>query len=258
MVEPNTPFARVRTGIRGLDAMLSGGLYPGRPYIISGPLGSGKTTLCLQFLFEGVKNGESVLYVSIDTPPNEVKFNAGSFGWDLHRIDVLDATSDIRRLEPTPVLDITSKSKISRMSDIPDEIRKTPDFESVVITVHSLQQTLKQITDRTNYTRLVIDSITGLKYFCMEGLDEATAVQSFMRFLSERKITTLLTVELPEAPTNIPPEVFLARGEIRLHKWRVHGELKRGISIELFRGSRHEESISPMEIGKKGIVVYYP
>lgn len=235
--------------------MLNGGLIPQRTYIITGLPGSGKTTLGIQFLLQGLKQGERVLFVAVDEPPNEIKFNYSRFSWDAGELKILDANSDIRRLEPTPVLDITSKSMVSRVSEIQETIRKTPDFESVIVTIHSLQQAIKQITDREKCSRLVIDSMSGVKYFCMEGLDESMSTQSFMRFLAELKTTTLLMLETGES-VPLTPELFLARGEIRMHKWWSAGMLHRGISVELIRGARHDETIRPMEITSAGISVY--
>ena len=66
---------KIQFGISGLDSMLEGGLIPERPYIISGPPGSGKTILAMQFLQEGLKKGEKVLFVALEEPVNEIKFN---------------------------------------------------------------------------------------------------------------------------------------------------------------------------------------
>ena len=53
------------TGIKGLDDVLAGGLRPNRLYLVEGVPGSGKTTLSLQFLREGVRLGEAVLYITL-------------------------------------------------------------------------------------------------------------------------------------------------------------------------------------------------
>ena len=63
---------RVSTGVPGIDAMLGGGLIPARPYVVSGPTGSGKTILAMHFLAAGLAHGEAGLMVTLDEPPNEV------------------------------------------------------------------------------------------------------------------------------------------------------------------------------------------
>lgn len=246
--------AKIRTGIPGLDKMLHGGLVPGRPYIVSGPPGSGKTILSVQFLREGLEGGERCLFVALEEPPNELKANLRSFRWNLDDLEVLDANSDIRRFEPTPILEISTETEPIRMRDIEDRIRKTPDFESHEVTVHSLQQLLKNLFLKRGYQRVVIDSMTALKYFCMRDFEEVLSTQSFMRFLAEAKVTSLLTLELPESG-EIPPEAFLARGEIRLHRLRDDGGIKRFISIEKYKGSSHDDFVYPMEITNAGISI---
>src|SRR3989337_2172600 len=107
--------------------MLHGGLVPHRPYIVSGPPGSGKTVLSMQFLLEGVEGGGRCLFVALEEPPNEIKINVRSFRWNSDDIEMLDANSDIRRFEPTPVIEISTESEPARMREGDDRIRKTPD-----------------------------------------------------------------------------------------------------------------------------------
>ncbi|HYU07508.1 MAG TPA: ATPase domain-containing protein [Thermoplasmata archaeon] len=249
-----TAAAKIRTGVAGLDKMLHGGLVPGRPYILSGAPGSGKTILSVQFLREGLEGGERCLFVALEEPPNELKINMRAFRWNLDDLDVLDANSDIRRFEPTPLLEISTEEEPIKMRAIGERIRKTPDFESKEVTVHSLQQLLKNLLVKRGYERVVIDSITALKYFCMREFETALTTQSFMRYLSESKVTSLLTLELPEEG-EVPPEAFLARGEFRLHKLRDETGIKRFVSVEKYKGSSHEEAVFPFDITNSGIVV---
>ncbi len=245
---------RIPTGVPGLDRMLHGGLIPNRPYIVSGPPGTGKTTLLTQFLLEGIAGGERVLLVALDEPPNEIRDNMRSFRWDIGDIEVLDANSDIRRFEPTPIVEISDEQEPEKMRDLAEAIRKTPEVESHEVTIHSLQQLLKSLFRRHEYERVAIDSMTGLRYFCMREFEEEVATQSFMRFLTEEKVTALLAVDTA-GERDVPPESFLARGEVRLHRVRDESGIRRFVSIEKFKGSAHEEMIYPIEIGDRGIVV---
>jgi KaiC/GvpD/RAD55 family RecA-like ATPase len=247
-------LGKIRTGIAGLDRMLHGGLVAGRPYIVSGPPGSGKTILAMQFLKEGLEGGERCLFVALEEPPNEIKINMRPFRWNLDDLDVLDANSDIRRFEPTPIMEISTETEPIKMRALSERIRKTPDFESKEVSVHSLQQLLKSLFLKRRYHRVVIDSVTALKYFCMREFEEILTTQSFMRFLTEAGVTSLLTLELPELGS-VPPEAFLARGEIRLHKLRDESGIRRFVSIEKYKGSSHEEYVFPFDITSSGIGV---
>jgi circadian clock protein KaiC len=82
------------TGVAGLDDILAGGLTRRRLYLLEGTPGSGKTTLALQYLIDGAKNGESVLYVTLSETEEELRDVAESHGWSLDGIK-------IRELAPT-------------------------------------------------------------------------------------------------------------------------------------------------------------
>src|SRR2546426_9492714 len=94
----------------------------------------------------------------------------------------------------------------------------------------------------------------GVRYFCTREFEEAVATQSFMRFFTEEKVTALLAVET-SGEDEVPPESFLARGEVRLHRIRDDSGIRRFVSIEKFKGSSHEEMVYPMDITDKGVVV---
>ena len=71
-----------KTGIAGLDEVLPGGLTAGTLYLVEGAAGTGKTTLGLQFALEGVREGESVLYVTLSETPSDLERVARSHGWE--------------------------------------------------------------------------------------------------------------------------------------------------------------------------------
>jgi circadian clock protein KaiC len=252
---------RVKTGVAGLDTMLNGGLLPARPYIISGPTGSGKTILSVHFLLEGLGHHEPCLLVTLDEPPIEVKSNMASFGWNLDRLKILDATPDVRaHRRQGSVIDVGTSLDVRDMEDV-TEIRQSSQIRALEVTVHSVQKMIKQEfahhLERTKerYKRIVIDSMTALKMFSMQGQDSRILIQSFLRFLAELEATTLIVSERLNRRI-LETEFFLSRGEIRLNKWVDGSVIRRAISIEKFRGSAFDDKMRPVSITEKGMVVY--
>src|SRR3954463_12886792 len=100
----NTPASPapppVATGIAGLDAVLGGGFTPNRLYLIEGNPGSGKTTLALNILLDGVRRGEKGLYVTLSETKAELHAVARSHGWSLDGIGVLELVAHESELEP--------------------------------------------------------------------------------------------------------------------------------------------------------------
>lgn len=248
---------KVKTGVSGLDDMLLGGLIPGRAYVVSGTSGTGKTTLAMQFLLEGSRNGERVVYVSIDEPPNEVKQNMRSYGWDINPIQVFDATPDIMSYDKTPVRDVSTERKIVYFRDVPEIIRITSERSPVDMTINTIQELLKQEMKVRRYSRMVIDSLTSLRYFYIRTSEENATLISFFRLLSDLGVTCLMTVQLPEV-SKPDVEVHMARGEIRLHKWFNGRGLMRGVTVEKYRGSSHDNRLRTMKITSGGIVLRIP
>lgn len=82
--------ARARTGVVGLDKILNGGLPRNHLYVVDGDPGTGKTTLALQFLLEGVRNEEQGLYVSLSESRDELLGVASSHGWTLDGIEIFE------------------------------------------------------------------------------------------------------------------------------------------------------------------------
>jgi KaiC/GvpD/RAD55 family RecA-like ATPase len=248
---------KVKTGVPGLDEMLDGGLIPGRTYVVSGASGTGKTTLAMQFLMEGARRGERIMYVALDEPPNEIRENSKSFKWDIARVQVFDATPDIMNYDKTPVRDVSTERKVEYFGELSSEIRKTSERSPVDMTISTLQEMLKQELRVRKYTRVVIDSLTSLRYFFIRTSEENALLISFLRVLSDLGVTCLVTVQLPEiAKSDV--EAHMARGEIRLHKWFDGRGLMRGITIEKYRGSSHDNRLRPMKITDEGIVIKMP
>ncbi len=252
---------RVETVVAGRDARVGVGDYrftPGHRRSLPaarsnfGPAGSGKTTLALQFLCEGVRRGERCLLVTLEEPPNECRFNHRGFGADLEGVDVFDAIPDVMHYERVPYNDISAVRSSMPFRQVPFVIRRTPELTGVEVTVTALEQMLRSEVVRRGYTRIVIDSLTALQYFCMKGLDEVAGAQTFLRFLSDLQVTTFLTVESSLEDVD-STERILARGEIRLFRWEINGLTVRGIGVEKFRGGSHDVRLHPYRISPTGL-----
>src|SRR5688500_18073241 len=100
MTNTRKQVAPISTGVEGLDEVLRGGIVPNRLYLVEGDPGSGKTTLALQFLLDGVKRGETCLYVTLSETAEELHASAASHGWTLDGIHVLEIVASDESLKP--------------------------------------------------------------------------------------------------------------------------------------------------------------
>jgi circadian clock protein KaiC len=73
---------RLKTGIEGLDSIIQGGLPKESITLVSGPPGGGKSIFCFQFLYEGIKNGEKGLFLTLDKKVESLLVQAKELGFD--------------------------------------------------------------------------------------------------------------------------------------------------------------------------------
>jgi len=247
---------RVSTGIVGLDRMLGGGLIAGRPYLVTGATGSGKTLLGLSFLMEGIRRGEDVLLVAVDEPPSEILENVRSFGWDLSKIRTLDANPGQRAIKRLgDVQEIRALADLRSMAEISTEGKKGVDED---VSLQSIHLKLRQQMATGHFTRVLLDSITSIRRFALkmskDPQAERTEIQSLLRFLSERETTALVTAS-PGNPGSLTPEEILTRGEIHLsRRWDGDRSVSQ-IRVVRMRGSAHDPGRRPFTIGAQGVIV---
>src|SRR5437899_8061151 len=119
---------RCPSGVEGLDDILAGGLPRGCFCLIQGDPGSGKTTLALQFLLEGLRRGEKVFYITLSETKQELLHVARSHGWSIDKIPVLDlsAIENLLRPEAQTTVFHPSEVELTKVSQLlRDEVRKT-------------------------------------------------------------------------------------------------------------------------------------
>jgi KaiC/GvpD/RAD55 family RecA-like ATPase len=248
---------RVPTGIPGLDRMLGGGLIAGRPYLVTGGTGSGKTLLGLTFLLEGVRRGEEVLLVAVDEPPGEIVENVRSLDWDLSAIKTLDANPGTRGIKRNmAVQEIRAMNDLKAMRDVAADAKRSGDTEDIAI--QGIQLKLRQQMSDVPFRRVLVDSITSIRRFAVKSsVDpqaERTEIQSLLRFLSEAGVTTLITAT-PSDPGTLTPEEVLTRGEILLTRKWVGDRSIRQIKIVRMRGCAHDPERRPFVITSHGILL---
>lgn len=214
---------KIKTGVPGLDKMLNGGLIEGRPYLVIGGPGAGKSILAVQFLMVSISRGESALYVTLDEPYNEIRQNMAAFGWNTSKIRILD-------LSPEGHEPVTDGSDL--------------DY---------LFQELKHELESQKHRRVAFDSTTTLRMLDETEFKARRRISSVMKLLAGANCTSLLICE--GDTRELTMESFLARGVIKLHTTTVSGEKIRAIGISKMRGTAFDEHIRPFSIGGAGIQV---
>ncbi|MDD5171742.1 MAG: ATPase domain-containing protein [Candidatus ainarchaeum sp.] len=214
-----------------LDSVMGGGFPSESVVLLAGSSGSGKTLLCFQWLFEGVKNGENGIYISITEPLFK----------SLKNLETM-------RFYDREVIE-SEKVKLIDIRDIYGE--QQLDYEKFL---HFIE---KQIAE-TNAKRLCIDSITAFSY----NLGDKAAIRSFIfdlgKLLGTLGCTTVLTSEVTESKkfSVYGVEEFISDVIIRLDQLRMKGEIERIMQIIKVRGRAYKAGDLYFKIADDGITVF--
>lgn len=222
---------RLSTGIAGLDEILLGGFLLEKAYLVRGSPGCGKTILGLQFLLEGVKNKESVLFITLSESEKNIRSNSKSLTLPINDINILDLSPESEFFVKVETYDIFS----------PAEVERQPVTKKIVETIEALRP-----------KRVFIDSMTQLRYLATDAYNYRRQVLAFLRFLKEKGITVLFTSEsCPEVPDD--DLQFISDGIINLSFCPEKG---RSLTVTKFRGSDFKKGNHSFKITDEGIAVY--
>ena len=162
---------KTRFGIEGLDDVLRGGLVPNRLYLIQGDPCVGKTTLALQYLLEGLRNGERVLYVTLSETTEELVEVAASHGWTLDGIDLYELSAAEERERTNEEQSI---------------------FDPAEVDLNETMAALLERVERVNPTRVVFDSLSEIRLLAQSALRYRRQILSMKQFFAGRSTTVLL------------------------------------------------------------------
>jgi circadian clock protein KaiC len=226
---------RCTTGIAGLDDVLHGGLIPHRLYLVDGNPGAGKTTLALQFLLEGIRNGERCLYVTLSETRAELLAGAQSHGWSLDDLEIAELAGDDEELNVDSQLTLYHPSEV----ELTETTRRVLD-----------------IVERSNPDRMVFDSLSELRLLAQGSLRYRRQILALKQFFTRRQCTVLLV----DDRTSEGPDMQLhsiAHGVLSLDQ-RVppYGSIARQLQVVKFRGSDFRSGYHDLRIVMGGIEVY--
>lgn len=174
-------------GIRNLSDYFPG-LRENTVNLIYGSPGSGKTIIGLQFLINGAERNEETLYISLDESAYEVKKNFEDMNWNLDIVNVIDAVPTSKKREIAPYREVTQVSEVLRMKDV------SMKYQIKEIDVFNLRSTLKNILERRKFKRIVLDSLTSLKFFYTLGVEPEEAAIAFVDFMRVLEESTVLII----------------------------------------------------------------
>jgi circadian clock protein KaiC len=222
------------TGVAGLDNVLRGGLPLDRLYVIEGDPGSGKTTLALQFLLEGARHGEPVLYVTLSETAEELYEVADSHGWSLEGVNLLELDSLAERLQDD------SEYTVYHPADV--ELGETT-------------QRIRQEIERTRPTRVVLDSVSELKILSQTNARYRREILGFKQFFVGKGCTVLIL----DDRTGQDDEQLqsIAHGVIQMRReTREYGVTRRQLHIVKMRAVRFRDGLHDFVIRTGGLEVF--
>lgn len=230
----NFLFPKSPSGLEGLDEITEGGLPKGRPTLVCGGAGCGKTLFGVQFLIKGITDyGENGVFMSFEEPSADLALNVKSLGFDL---DKLCADKKL----------VVDHVRVER-----SEIEEAGDYD-----LDGLFVRLAYAIDKVKAQRVVLDTIESL----FSGLDNQAILRAELRrlfgWLKDKGVTAIITGERGEATlTRQGLEEYVSDCVIILDHRVIDQVSTRRLRIVKYRGSTHGTNEYPFLIDEDGISV---
>ncbi len=230
---------RVKTGIRGMDEILGGGIPERNVVLLSGGPGTGKSIFSQQFIYNGLTMEEPGVYVTLEEHPLQILKNMEAFGWDV---------SEFEKEGKFAIVDAFTGG-IGSYAEKERYVVKDPDD------VRELIDVLRKAVNEIKAKRVVIDSVTTL--YLTKPVAARSVVFQLKKVLAGLGCTSIFVsqVSVDDRGFGGPGVEHGVDGIIRLDLDEINGELKRSLIVWKMRGTAHSMKRHFFEITDKGIIV---
>lgn len=221
---------RQPTGVPGMDDMIGGGIITGDAVLLTGPAGSGKSTVATQFMVAGLSRGETGVIAVFEEYPEEYIARASA------------RNSDIAKMVKTGKLEIIYLRPLD-------------------LSVDEALFSILEAVERLGATRVVIDSLSGFEVALAPTFREdfRESLYRLVGTLTATGVTVFMTAEVSEAFREArftSENVSFITDEIIVQRYvEIEGELGRVMAVIKMRGSKHSHEFRRYEVTSKGVVV---
>jgi len=231
---PPEPLAPVATGVPGLDEILAGGYAANRLHLIEGRPGSGKTTLGLQFLLDGVRRSETGLYITLSETKQELLAVAATHGWSLDGLVLYEL------IPPELSLDPKQQQSLLYASDL--ELGET------------VRMVLAEV-ERRRPKRVVFDSLSEIRLLSQGSLRYRRQVLALKHFFLQLGCTVLMLDDLTSEQDDLNLH-SISHGVLRLEQFALpYGAERRRLRVIKMRGTAFSGGFHDLTIERGGVVV---
>lgn len=221
---------RLSTGVPGLDQILGGGFTPGRAYLARGGSGVGKTLLGFHFMAAGVEAGDSCLFISLSQSESRLRQRAARMGFEM---------APVRLLDLSPASTLFSEAQTYEVFT-PAEVERGPVTRKII-----------EMVEEARPRRVVVDSVTQLRYLVKDPLQFRRQVIAFLQYLIEQDATVLFTAEVtPDLPDD--QLQFIADGVMNLEQ----AGLRRTVAVAKNLDSGFQPGTHSLRITDHGLEVF--